>query len=216
MAFSGWPMTAIDFFDGLEEDNSREYWLANRATYDRDVRAPMETLLEELADEFGHAKIFRPNRDIRFSVDKSPYKTTIAATLEGAGYVQLSAAGLAVGAGMYWMASDQLARFRFAVAAERTGSQLEALVAQQRRAGVEVTAHDSLKTAPRGYPRDHPRIELLRLKGLITWREWAVAPWLATTRAKTRVVEFLRGSRPILGWLDANVGPSTLPDPARR
>ena len=216
MAFSGWPMAAIDFFDGLEENNSREYWQANRAAYDRDVRAPMEALLDELADEFGLAKIFRPNRDVRFSADKSPYKTTIAGTLEGAGYVQLSAAGLAVGAGMYWMAPDQLERFRVAVATDRTGAELESLVAQQRKAGVEVTAHDSLKTAPRGYPKDHPRIELLRLKGLITWREWPVAPWLATSKAKTRVVEFLRGSRPILEWLDANVGPSTLPEPARR
>ncbi len=216
MAFSGWPTTAIDFFDGLEEDNSREYWLAHRATYDQDVKGPMQALLDELADEFGGSKIFRPNRDIRFSPDKSPYKTTIAATLVEGGYVQLSGAGLGVGTGMYWMAPDQLERFRAAIDAGRTGSQLESLVAERRQAGVEVTAHESLKTAPRGYAKDHPRIELLRLKGLITWREWPVAPWLATAKAKTRVVELLRGSRPILEWLDANVGPSTLPDPARR
>ena len=79
-----------------------------------------------------------------------------------------------------------------------------------------MSAHDSLKTAPRGYPKDHPRIELLRLKGLITWREWPVAPWLSTRKAKTRVVDMLRGSRPILDWLDTNVGPSTEPDPYRR
>ena len=123
MAFSGWPTTAIDFFDGLEEDNSREYWLAHRATYDQDVKAPMQALLDELADEFGEAKIFRPNRDIRFSADKSPYKTTIAATLDGGGYVQLSGAGLGVGTGMYWMAPDQLERFRAAIDADRTGAQ---------------------------------------------------------------------------------------------
>jgi len=216
MAFSGWQMTAIDFFDGLEEDNSREYWLANKAVYDRDVKSPMEELLAELADEFGGSKIFRPNRDVRFSSDMSPYKTTIAATLDGGGYVQLSGAGLAVGAGMYWMAPDQLERFRQAIDSDRTGRQLEALIAERRGAGVEVTAHESLKTAPRGYPKDHPRIELLRLKGLITWRESPVAPWLSTKRAKTRVVEVLRGARPMLDWLDANVGASTLPDPGRR
>src|SRR3954451_9103578 len=86
MAFRGWPMAAIDFFDGLEEDNSREYWLTHKAVYDEAVRAPMEELLAELADEFGESKIFRPNRDVRFSADKSPYKTNIAATL-GDGYV---------------------------------------------------------------------------------------------------------------------------------
>ena len=216
MPFTGWPSTAIDFFDGLEEDNSREYWLAHKAVYDADVRAPLEELLAELADEFGEAKIFRPNRDVRFSADKSPYKTQIAATLGGGGYVSLSGAGLGVGTGMYWMAPDQLERFRAAIDDDRTGAQLEALTAERRKAGVEVSAHDSLKTAPRGYPKDHPRIELLRLKGLITWREWPVAPWLSTRKAKTRVVDMLRGSRPILEWLDTNVGPSTEPDPYRR
>ena len=209
-------MTAIDWFDGLEEDNSREYWLAHRASYEADVKAPMQELLDELAGEFGEGKIFRPNRDIRFSADKSPYKTNIAATLGGGGYVSLSGAGLGVGTGMYWMAADQLERFRAAVADDRTGAKLEALVAERRKAGAEVTAHDSLKTAPRGYPKDHPRIELLRLKGLVTWQEWPVAPWLATRQAKTRVVDLLRGARPILAWLDANVGPSTIPEPVRR
>jgi uncharacterized protein (TIGR02453 family) len=216
MAFSGWSMAAIDFFDGLEEDNSREYWLAHKAMYDDEVKAPMEELLAELAGEFGESKIFRPNRDVRFSNDKSPYKTNIAATLGGGGYVSLSGAGLGVGTGMYWMAPDQLERFRAAIDDVRTGAELEALAAERRKAGVDVSAHESLKTAPRGYAKDHPRIELLRLKGLITWREWPVAPWLATRKAKTRVVDFLRGSRPILEWLDTNVGPSTLPDPGRR
>jgi uncharacterized protein (TIGR02453 family) len=174
MAFSGWSMAAIDFFDGLEEDNSREYWMANKAVYDEQVKAPMEELLAELAGEFGGSKIFRPNRDVRFSNDKSPYKTNIAATLAEGGYVSLSGAGLGVGTGMYWMAPDQLERFRTAIDSDRTGRELEALVAERRKAGVEVTAHESLKTAPRGYPKDHPRIELLRLKGLITWREWPV------------------------------------------
>jgi uncharacterized protein (TIGR02453 family) len=216
MAFSGWPSAAIDFFDGLEEDNSREYWLAHKAVYDEAVRAPMEELLEELAGEFGAGKIFRPNRDVRFSADKSPYKTQIAATLAEGGYVSLSGAGLGVGTGMYWMAPDQLERFRAAIDDDRTGPELEELAAERRRAGVDVSAHESLKSAPRGYPKDHPRIELLRLKGVITWREWPVAPWLATRKAKTRVVDMLRGSRPILEWLDTNVGPSTEPDPFRR
>jgi len=212
MTFRGWPTRAIDFYDGLEEDNSKTYWQANKATYDETVKGPMEDLLAELAGEFGTGRIFRPNRDVRFSADKSPYKTAIAATLSEGGYIQLSAAGLGVGRGMYMMATDQLERFRAGVAHERTGSGLEELIAAVRRAGVEVTAHDALKSAPKGYARDHPRIELLRLKGLICWREWPVAPWLATAKAKARVVDMLRRAEPIVGWLDANVGPSTLPE----
>ena len=210
VAFDGWPVEAIDFYDGLEEDNSKEYWHAHKAVYETSVRAPMDELLAELAAEFGEGRIFRPNRDVRFRADKSPYKTEIAAHLGGGGYVKLSGAGLGAGNGLYMPASDQLERFREAVDAESSGKALVDLVAATRAKGIEVTAHESLKTAPRGYPKDHPRIDLLRLKGLIVWREWPVAPWLHTRKAKARVVDLLRASRPIVGWLDEHVGPSTL------
>ena len=123
------------------------------------------------------------------------------------GYIQLSATGLGVGSGMWEMAPDQLERYRQAVDDEETGNGLADIVAALRSGGVDVSAHETLKSAPKGYPKDHPRIELLRLKGLITWRHWPVGAWLGTRQAKTRVVEFLRASRPINDWLAANVGP---------
>ena len=98
MTFSGWPAVALEFYEGLEADNSKTYWTAHKAVYEAGVLAPMDELLAELEDEFGEAKVFRPNRDIRFSADKSPYKTAIGATLSAGGYVQLSADGLAAGA----------------------------------------------------------------------------------------------------------------------
>jgi uncharacterized protein (TIGR02453 family) len=148
------------------------------------------------------------------SADKSPYKTNIAAVI-GDGYVALTADGLAAGCGMYEMAPDQLERYRKAVAEEGSGEALTSLVAEAREAGLDITAHDVLKTAPRGFPKDHPRIELLRHKGLITWREWPAGAWLGTLRAKDRVVEFFRRSRPISDWLRRYVGPSTLPERRR-
>jgi len=136
--------------------------------------------------------------------------------LDRGGYVQLSADGLGVGCGMYHLMPDQLDRYRQAVADDRTGPALVRLVDRARKDGIEVSAHETLKTAPRGYPKDHPRIELLRQKGLITWKQWPVAAWLGTAKVKDRVVEFLRASRPLVKWLDANVGPTTLePDPRR-
>lgn len=215
MAFRGWPAAALEFYEGLEADNSKTYWQANRHVYDDQVRAPMEALMEELASDWGEGKIFRPYRDIRFSPDKSPYKTHIGATF-GDGYVQLSADGLAAGRGMYEMARDQLDRYRTAVSEDRPGEDLVAAVATARAAGLETTAHDVLKTSPRGYPKDHPRIELLRFKGLITWREWPAAAWLGTAGAKDRIVEFLRASQPVSDWLRSHVGPSTLPPERRR
>jgi uncharacterized protein (TIGR02453 family) len=214
MAFRGWPVEALEFYEGLEADNSKTYWQRHREVYERAVRIPMEQLLAELEPEFGPVHIFRPYRDVRFSRDKSPYKTAIGGTV-GAGYVQLNARGLAAGCGMYDLASDQLERFRAAIDDGDSGAELEGLVAAVRTKGITLTAHGSLKTAPRGYAKDHPRIELLRSKGLVTWREWEAGAWLGTARAKDRVVGFLRDSAPIAAWLDANVGPTTLPNPRR-
>jgi len=209
VTFQGWPAEAVEFFEGLEADNSKTYWQAYKALYDTRVRGPMDELLAELAPEFGEGKVFRPYRDVRFSTDKSPYKTAIGAALTGGGYVQLSAEGLGAGSGMWMMAADQLDRYRRAVAEERSGAELVGIVARAAEAGVDVTGHEVLKTAPKGYPKDHPRIALLRNKGLIAWKQWPVGAWLGTPAAKDRVVEFLRAARPLQAWLLAHVGQPT-------
>ena len=211
MAFRGWRAEALEFFEGLEADNSKTYWQAHKDDYEQLVRAPMEELLAELAPDWGEGRIFRPYRDVRFSRDKSPYKTQLGA-MAGGGYIQLTADGLGAGCGMWEMAADQLERYRDAVVDDKTGKRLEGLVTKAREQGLQVTGHDELKTAPRGYPKDHPRIDLLRYKGLITWRDWPAGAWLGTKRAKDRVVEFFRQSRPINDWLRTNVGPSTMPE----
>ena len=216
MAFRGWPTEALEFYEGLEADNSKTYWLDHKQVYDEQVYAPMAALLAELEPEFGPGRIFRPYRDVRFSADKSPYKTSIAATLDQGGYLQLTANGLGAGAGMYHMAGDQLDRYRRAVADDGTGTDLTKLIAGYTRQGIEIAAHDSLKSAPRGYPKDHPRVDLLRQKGLIAWKQWPVAAWLGTAGAKKRIVDFLHAVRPLQDWLDRNVGPSELPESGRR
>jgi uncharacterized protein (TIGR02453 family) len=215
MAFRGWPVEAIEFFDGLLADNSKVYWQDHKDVYEQSVRAPMEALLTELEPRFGAGKVYRPYRDVRFSADKTPYKTAIAASLADGGYLQLSADGLAAGSGLYHPASDQLDRYRRAVADSRSGNALVKLVDQARAAKLDVTASESVKTAPRGYPKDHPRIELLRQKGLITWRDWPVGAWLGTKRAKDRVVEFFDAAAPIRAWLAKHVGDSELDDRRR-
>jgi uncharacterized protein (TIGR02453 family) len=211
MAFQGWPIEAVEFYEGLEADNTKAYWTAHKPVFDACVHAPMAALLEELAEEFGPGRIARPYRDVRFRTDKSPYKTAIYAVLEAGGYVNFSADGLTAGIGYYQMAPDQLDRYRRAVADDTDGAALAAVIDRITSARVEVSGSSSLKSAPKGYPRDHPRIELLRHKGLIGWRHWAAAPWLHTAGAKRRVVDFLRVAAPLQDWLDAHVGPSTAP-----
>jgi uncharacterized protein (TIGR02453 family) len=142
---------------------------------------------------------------VRFSPDKSPYKTVIGGMI-GDHYVQFSASGLMAVAGYYSMEPDQLERYRAAVAAEGTGRKLQSIVDTLRKARLDVHGSEELKTAPKGYPREHPRVELLRQKGLVATRSWAPAAWLATAGAKKRVVDLFVSARPLLGWLDTNVG----------
>jgi uncharacterized protein (TIGR02453 family) len=216
MRFKGWPAEALEFYEGLEADNSKVYWTEHNELYAEAVRAPMAAMLAELAPEFGEGKIFRAYRDVRFSADKTPYKTTIAAGI-GSGYIQLSADGLMAGAGMYHLAPDQLERFRRAVAHDTTGATLEQVIAGLTKAKVDVHGSDALKTAPKGYPKDHPRIELLRYRGLVAMKMWPAAAWLGTAAAKTRVMDVFRSARPLCDWLDQHVGPSTMePKPGRR
>jgi uncharacterized protein (TIGR02453 family) len=215
--FEGFGTGIVAFYEELAANNTRDWWQANKARYEREVRAPLEHLLEDLRPEFGEAKVFRPNRDTRFARDKSPYKTNAAAVIgqahEGVGtyYLSVSAEGLMVGGGAYMPAPDQLARLRQAIDDDKTGPELEAIVAGIRLKDGEIGAHDELKTAPRGYPADHPRIELLRFKGIIGWWDHEPGPWLHSIAARDRVAEGWRSLVPLNRWLVANVGPSELP-----
>jgi len=137
-------------------------------------------------------------------------KTFIAATV-GDGYIHLTARTFGVGGGMWEMAPDQLERYRQAVVDERSGRKLALVVEEARAAGLETTGHDVLRTAPRGYPKDHPRLELLRYKGLIARKEWTVGAWLGTRRAKDRVEKFLQLLKPLNAWLRENAGVSSAP-----
>ncbi len=219
MDFRGFPPALFDFYEGLHADNSKPYWQANKAVYDEQVRAPMEAFCAELDDEFGPFNIFRPYRDVRFSKDKTPYKEWMAAAGHhddgNVYYVHLGTDGMYAATGMYFMATDQLDRFRKAIDAESTGAEIAAIVERLRGDGYEASAHDSLKTAPRGYPKDHPRIDLLRGKGLIAGRSWPVSRWMHTAKAKDRIADTWRDVAPLNGWLQANVGPSDLPPDER-
>jgi len=211
MSFAGWPGEALEFFEDLEEDNTKSFWQAHIRTYEISVKRPMEELLAELEPEFGAGRLFRPYRDVRFSNDKSPYKTNIAAAVGPSGYVSLSAEGLGVGAGMHMMAPDQLERYRQAVGAQRSGTALESIVETVKDKGYPCVPSDPLKTAPKGYPKDHPRIDLLRGKGITVWKLWAPASWLGTKKAKERILDVLRASAPLNDWLAEHVGETELP-----
>ncbi len=197
--FAGLPAEGLEFFAKLEGDNTKAFWQEHKPVYEASVRAPMEALLDEL----GGGKLYRPYRDIRFSKDKTPYKTFAAASLERGGYVSLSADGLYVGHGRYEMEKDALERFRAAVADDRTGSAFEKIVAKLERAGYELGG-DQLKSAPRGYANDHRRIRLLRYKGIYAGRLLPAERAMHTRALLTTVNKVFTDLKPFVAWLETH------------
>ncbi|RFU43157.1 DUF2461 domain-containing protein [Actinomadura logoneensis] len=207
MSFDGFDEEAFAFYEGLLADNSRDYWTANRARYERHVREPMLALLDELEPEFGAAKLFRPYRDVRFSKDKTPYKDHQGALVfDGSLYVEIDADGMAVAGGMYSMQGERLKRFRAAVHAPASGKALETLLDDLRGAGMEI-AGETLKTRPRGFDADHPRIDLLRHTRLYARQGWPADPWMETREVIDRVADAWRRLRPLGEWAQEHVGP---------
>ena len=172
MTFAGFPDAALQFYEGLQADNSKSYWTAHRETYETAVRQPMLELLAGLEGEFGPGHAFRPYRDVRFSKEKTPYKDHQGGFVEVGDavglYVQVSADGLYAGGGWYSPQGQQIARYRDLVDGP-AGAELERLVAEARKAGLTVGG-DRLATRPRGTAPDHPRLDLLRHRSLVVSR----------------------------------------------
>jgi uncharacterized protein (TIGR02453 family) len=211
---------AIEFFAGLERDNSKDYWTANKGVFESEVKKPMAALVESLPEQFGPFKTFRMNRDIRFSPDKSPYKTQHGAAHEVDGtvyYVHLDARGLMAACGAYMMAADQLERYREAVAADGTGRALQGILDDLSERGFEVGhgMSEPLKTAPRGYPRDHPRVDLLRQKAVSAHRRLEGSQLRDAAAVQRFVVDTFDACGPMNEWIKSNIG-SSKAGPGRR
>jgi uncharacterized protein (TIGR02453 family) len=205
MGFSGFPDEAFEFYEGLRADNSKAYWTAHKSTYLSAVREPLLALTAELEPEFGAAKLFRPHRDVRFSADKSPYKTQQGAHTEAGFYCAIDAEGLLVAAGLYSPTPGQLTRYRAAVMQDGPGDALDAVLATLDGQGYEIRG-ERLKTRPRGVPEDHPRLHLLRHRSLYASLSWPPEHWVGTPEVLVRVRDSWRALRPLLGWFHQHVG----------
>jgi uncharacterized protein (TIGR02453 family) len=221
VSFQGFPDDGLVFYEGLEADNSRAYWTEHRNRYDSAVRVPLQALVAELEPEFGTAKVFRPYRDVRFAKDKTPYKTHQGAVLhpEGAGagsfYVQVSADGLRVSGGCWRLQPDQVERYRRAVADDLQGPRLAEELARLRGRGWDIEG-ERLSRAPRGWPADHERIDLLRHKAVHATRSWTPADWLHERAALDRVRSAWQDLWALNRWLADNVGATTAPPDRHR
>ncbi|WPU08453.1 DUF2461 domain-containing protein [Pseudarthrobacter oxydans] len=208
--FQGIPAGAFGFYEELQDNNNREWWQELKDSYLSLVREPLSLLLAELEPRFGPAKLFRPNRDIRFSEDKSPYKTAqgaVASVQEGVGYyLQISADGLLVGGGYHSHTPAQLARYRNSVDASGTGESLRRILEAVAAAGFAVEG-EKLKTVPRGYAREHPRAELLKHKSLSASVNLGRPDWLATPAAVQDIAGLWEDLRPLVDWVSRHAAP---------
>jgi uncharacterized protein (TIGR02453 family) len=205
-----WPAAALDFLRDLEANNDRDWFRANRNRYEKHLVEPSRALAEKLS-HLGTARFFRPYRDTRFRPGppiKEQFGIAIGNHGTGGYYLELSLDGLLLGAGLYHPATDQLERFRAAIADGRRAAAFERTVASARLGGLELV-QPQLKRAPKGYSPDHPRIERLRLKNLTVSRRDALEPWLHTPSCDERVQAALEAAQPLVRWLTTTIGPST-------
>jgi len=209
--FSGFSDEAFEFYEGLRADNSKAYWLAHKHVYESRVRAPMQALLDGLAARFdGTPVLFRPYRDVRFSADKSPYKTAQGGFLEvapGLGYwMQLDAEGVRVGGGFHAHDREQVARFRAAVDADASGAALTKVMTKLTKAGYQVGG-DAVRTRPRGVAADHPRLELMRHESLTVSRAVDMSESASPAFGDTLAADWKKVA-PLVEWARANAAPS--------
>jgi uncharacterized protein (TIGR02453 family) len=206
VGFTGIPTAALDFYEDLEADNSKAFWSAHKHVYDEQVKAPLDALATALEPEFGTPKFFRPYRDVRFSKDKTPYKTHQGIWFaESRRYLHISAAGLFLAGGYWDTSSVQVERLRRAVDDDVPGAELERILTALQRAKLEIGG-EQLTRVPHSYPKDHPRADILRYKSLTAHREIGCPDWLATRRAQIEVGKIWRKITPLVAWLDAHVG----------
>jgi len=208
----------LDFLDELRVHNHKAWFDQNRPAYEV-ARETFERFIATIIDEFRAADqlrelaakdcIFRMNRDVRFSKDKSPYKTNFGALIGPGGrksmqegyYISIEPRGLSLIAGGWYMPEGaQLAKFRKAI--DRDASGLKKIM--RAKAFVQhfgTLEGEKLKTAPQGYDREHPEIELLRLKQITVMEHLSDEAVLAPDFPR-RTVAACRAMRPFLNYLD--------------
>lgn len=208
----GLPAAGVDLLRELELNNTREWWQSNKDRHRDLVVEPLRRVTDALEEEFGPAKLFRPQRDIRFSKDKSPYKTHQGAYVASGApgesiagwYVDLGVEGLRSGGGLYQADSAMIARYREAVDDDVSGSQLHRIVTGIEGAGMQVLG-DTLKSAPRGYSKEHPRIDLLRHRSLYVMADHGEPAWMSTPEVVDRLLDDWRAVRPLVAWINEHM-----------
>jgi len=215
--FQGFGPQALPFLKALSFHQNKEWFEANRATYEGDIKAPMGDLVEDLSAAFAQAKLplkgdrktslFRINRDVRFAKDKSPYKTNSGAVMTRCGsknepglfYFHIAPEGCFAAAGFYNPEPPQLANIRAAMARDPVG--WKRMLAKLAKSGLALSDEYALTRLPRGYEGtdDETLAAGLKLKSIICTRPIAEAQ-LARPQLIPDLVAFAKDALPLLEW----------------
>jgi uncharacterized protein (TIGR02453 family) len=217
--FTGFGPKALPFFEALKFHQSRAWFEENRGLYETDVLAPMVALIDDLTAAFaarkmplrgdGKRSIFRLNRDVRFSKDKSPYKTHAGAVMTRSGskkdngllYIHIDPTGCFTAAGFYMPEAPRLGALRKAILAHP--NKAKALLARLEKSGLELGAFDQLTRIPRGFEtlKGGPLDGMIRLKSLIV-EEKLPDKLVKSPKLAEQIVDFAERARPLLdfGW----------------
>jgi uncharacterized protein (TIGR02453 family) len=225
--FEGFSDQAIQFFLELQAEQSRTWFKAHQDDFLRLCRRPLELFMTELMERLEPAypgiadaepHFFRIQRDTRFSKDKLPYKTNVAADVairavhneDDHGvpgiYVSFGLDGEFLGGGAWHMSPETLGRYRAALDDKRVGARIQSEVSKLAGLGFEISAMEKLKRVPPPYAQDHPRAELLKHKGLALGVHPAEGQ--SSTRAYLDWAEAkLTAAAPLLLLLDKTLSP---------
>jgi uncharacterized protein (TIGR02453 family) len=213
------PTEGLRFLRSLKRNNNREWFLKHKSIYDTYVKGPIDAFIEEIAHEFQKfapemvaspkASGYRIYRDTRFSADKTPYKTQVAAVFprsglgkhEGAGYyLHISTTELLIGGGLYMPLPEDLRAIRSYIA-ERAGDFKRIVEGKQFLRLFGTLGGERLVRVPRGFPEDHPAAEYLKYKQFLAARTFA-AEVATTPRFYRLVVDTFKGMLPIIRFLN--------------
>jgi uncharacterized protein (TIGR02453 family) len=221
--FEGFPREGINFLRRLKRNNNRKWFEEHKKQYEEFVRLPMCSFIVALQEHFNRfapefdlnpkRSIFRIYRDIRFSADKTPYKTHIAAHFVlrgtpkgflGSGYYMEIAPGeLYTGGGIYIPDGDQLKKIRKAISTR--GKEFLSIVTSRRFQKLfSPFEWDSLKRIPKGYDENDPMAEWLKCKQFFVGRSWPESKCFRA-RFADEAAEIFEATTPLVRFLNSSL-----------
>ena len=223
-SFNGFPEEGLQFLRDIEVNNNKEWFQANKGTYETTLLAPAQEFVADLGSRLlaldpaivfdvrtdGRGVLMRFYRDTRFSKDKSPYKINIAGMYtDGQGKkTERPAYGFYMGAdsmelmaGMFKFSKSQLAAYREAVADEQTGGELVEALRALGESGDYRLVGEHYKRVPAPYDADHPRADLLRYAGLYAHPPALEGRYLTSEELVDACMDHLSEMAPVYDWL---------------